>query len=859
MSESGTGGRSTFTRVALVAVAMAVGLGGCASDTSAPPSGASQRATQALVAHGAIVRPKVVHPNGEVLVRVLVSLKGDFVHEGGLSPEAIKAQREAIRLAQEKVVTAIGAHRGKPSKDYTARVLQAYTTVPGVALEVSEKEAAALALLPNVARVDEDALVAPDLTDTTGRLLTDARRANLAVQGPRGKGTAVAIIDTGVDRVHPFLGGSRFVDSACFSSDGWGAGDDGLCPSGDAAQVGGTAGDDCVGASNCDHGTHVAGIVGGFIDDDGVPGLSLGDRAGVAPEAELATIQVFHRENTADACGNDPVPCVRTNMGDVIAALDRVELLKTDLDINMVAANLSLGSGFYTDQDACDWDNWLAKWAIDDLRSQRIATVVSSGNSADSGPPTATFVAGVGSPACISSAVSVGNTNKSDFVVASSQTAPFLSLLAPGDSIESSVPGTGFALKSGTSMAAPHVAGAWAVLRERRAATGESQSVTAVLNRLVATGTSISDTRGGTTTTKARIDVARAVGLGAVTILGPDRLVVPSPADVVATYTFDRVNFDGPLTVQASVDGADAGDFTLTPSESPTSASSVRLTVAHALHVVGTHTLRVRGIANGVRVFSKDTVLTIATPQPTLTAFAPTSGPATTQVTLEGSQFSSLTRVFFGGAARIPAVGVVVLSPTRLRATVPQTATTGTILVENDATHRAASAASFVVTEVPVITSVSPQHAPIGTTITVQGTNFTGATATLSGLPVEALTIVSDTRLTFRIPVGATTGALRITAAGASDTETITVGYPVPTIASFAPQTGHAGQTVTLSGTGFFGSPLVRFGAVRASVVSVEPTRLRVTIPDGVPDSSHLVVLTAGGTATSTAAFQTDL
>ena len=859
MNEWGIGTHRVLGSIVLVTTIAASGIVGCASDTTATQTGTSSQATTkelSLGPDGELVRPKVVHPNGETLVRVVVSLKGDFKHEGEIGADAVKAQRESIKLAQERVIKAIGAHPGKPSTAYTARIMQTYATIPGLALEVSEKEAAALALLPDVARVDEDTLTEPDLTESTGRLLTDARRANLAVQGTRGNGTVVAVIDTGVDRDHPFLGTSRFVASACYSSAGWGDDEEGLCPNGESSQIGGSAGENCTGISGCDHGTHVAGIVGGFSDDDGTPGLSLGDRAGVAPEVDFAAFQVFHRENRASVCTKGPPPCVLANSSDYIAALDRVELLKTDFDRNMVAANMSLGSGRFTNQDRCDDDNWLTKWAIDDLRSQRIATVISSGNSADKG--STAFTPGVGRPACISSAISVGNTRKDDTIAASSQTAPFLSILAPGTSIDSSVPGTGFGTKSGTSMAAPHVAGAWALLRERRATTGESGSVSAILNRLTDTGTPISDNRGSTTITKDRIDVARAVGLPAVTILGPDSIAILSSGDVNRTYTFDRVNFSGPLTMQLSVEGADAGDFTFTSSPSPVTGSSVNLTIGHALHVIGTHTLHVRATANGVRVFSKDTQLTIATPQPTLVSFAPASGPATTQVTIEGSQFSSLTRVFFGGAARIPATGVSVLSPTRIRATVPQAATTGTIRVEND-TRGASSAASFVVTEVPVITSVSPRHAPVGALVTVNGTNFTGASATLSGLPVDALTIVSDTRLTFRIPAGATTGSLRITSAGASDSENFTVGFPVPTIGSFAPQTGHGGQTLTLNGSGFFGSPLVRFGAVAAEVTSVEHTRLRVTIPDNVPDSSTISVRTPGGTATSAGVFQTDM
>ena len=265
------------------------------------------------------------------------------------------------------------------------------------------------------------------------------------------------------------------VSEACYSLN--------FCPSGEGAYEG--AGVNCpTSYSRCDHGTHVAGIAAGnriwasFMF------------SGVAKNADLISVQVYSW--ITDHLGS--------YHSDQIQGLEQVYELRDDF--NIAAVNMSLGGSPYTDPDVCDADNVERKQAIDNLRTVGIATVAASGN--NSSPN------GISAPACISSAVSVGNTTKEDEVRPTSNSSYLLDLLAPGTSIDSSVPGGGYAYKTGTSMAAPHVAGAWAVLKSREPET----SVETALSALTSTGVPIYDPRNRITKPRIQVDTAVRV-LGA--------------------------------------------------------------------------------------------------------------------------------------------------------------------------------------------------------------------------------------------------------------------------------------------------------------------------------------------------------
>ncbi|BCU08005.1 S8 family serine peptidase [Allochromatium tepidum] len=277
--------------------------------------------------------------------------------------------------------------------------------------------------------------------------------------GATGSGTTVAVLDTGVDYTGSAFGSCTAPGGSCkvvyardFPADDGSLDDDG-------------------------HGTNVAGIV-----------------LGVAPQARIAALDVFR----ADGGASDT---------DIIAALNWS--VANRATYNIVAVNLSLG-GERKYTAPCGGSSYDA--AFSSLRSAGIFIAVASGNES--------YTDGIASPACVPGAVSVGavydsnvgartwgkppNTctdqvTAADKVTCFSNSASFLSLLAPGALIDAAG-----LQKGGTSQAAPHVAGAVAALKSLCSpATPDN-----ILSALQAGGKSVTDARNGIT--KPRIDVAAA-------------------------------------------------------------------------------------------------------------------------------------------------------------------------------------------------------------------------------------------------------------------------------------------------------------------------------------------------------------
>ncbi len=393
----------------------------------------------------------------------------------GFAPAIVKDRGEIIGNLQSMVLDDISA---RTAGDATGLNVKRFSTIPAMALHVDASGLEALLAHPDVVEIVEDIPLEPALHDSVELI---GGELDGSFETYTGQGQTIAIIDTGVDKHHPFLSG-KVVSEACYSTNKEDRGVSSLCPGGAESSTAVNSGLNCdPDISLCGHGTYVAGVAAG----------SSNKFSGVAKDASIIAIQVYSRFSD---CGDYSSPCLKAYSSDVISGLERVYSLRNTYAIASV--NMSLGSGRY--ESVCD--NSLYKPVIDTLRAVGIATVVASGNGSST--------TSISSPACVASSVSVGSTTKADAVSSFSNSADFLSLLAPGSSITTCAPGAKYGATIGTSIAAPHVAGAWAVLKQAKPDAGVAE----VLDALQSTGEQVADRRSGAgNRVTPRIDVQHAL------------------------------------------------------------------------------------------------------------------------------------------------------------------------------------------------------------------------------------------------------------------------------------------------------------------------------------------------------------
>jgi subtilisin family serine protease len=347
-----------------------------------------------------------------------------------------------------------------------ARELDRIAVYPWATYSVTAAGLNALLADPSVRSVTLNAPVELALADSTNIV----RSTQLNFAGTRGNGwtgspvgpSRVVIIDSGVDNDHAAFEGGKVVTEVCFS-----AGAD--CPGEVTAVSGPDTAENCTYDPQCVHGTHVASIAAGLT--------FTGGHEGVAPGAQIVAIQVGSRSATG----------FTVMISDINLALQQALNLKTG-GANIVAVNLSLAiPDFVTDVvcDAVDGDFAAAQALAASLQSNNVAVVAAAGNDNSDG---------VSFPACLTSVFAVSATNGSTTPAGFTNSGASTNWWAPGVGIDAAVPGaTAHQSFSGTSTAAPHVTGAFALLRQCVDGNGNPISNATAVSRLNATGPMVTD------------------------------------------------------------------------------------------------------------------------------------------------------------------------------------------------------------------------------------------------------------------------------------------------------------------------------------------------------------------------------
>jgi hypothetical protein len=282
----------------------------------------------------------------------------------------------------------------------------------------------------------------------------------------------------------------------------------------------------------------------------------------------------------------------------------------------------------------------------------------------------------------------------------------------------------------------------------------------------------------------------------------------------------------------------------------------------------GTYNVLVTTLLGTSPVSSADQFTSIGT-LPSVYSVSPTSGPSTggTKVTITGANFSGVTRVLFG---TVPATSFSVSSSTKVTAVAPaQAAGVDDVVVATPSgpSPKTTSDQFTYIAVLPAVTSISPTSGPStgGTTVTIRGTNLSGATQVLFGtVPATSFTVASSTKITAVAPAGAvgSDDVLVTTPSGTSgavSADQFTYVLTLPSVTSISPTSGPTagGTTVTIRGTNLSGATNVLFGTVPAtSFTVVSSTKITAVSPAGASGSVDVLVTTPSGTSGAVSADQ---
>lgn len=310
--------------------------------------------------------------------------------------------------------------------------------------------------------------------------------------------------------------------------------------------------------------------------------------------------------------------------------------------------------------------------------------------------------------------------------------------------------------------------------------------------------------------------------------------------------------------------GASSVSFGGTVTTNVSVLSPTQLQVVSPAHVAATVDVGVV-TPGGTSAASSGDKFTFTPLTPAVSALAPSTGTTLggTTVTVSGAGFTGVQEVDLGSTA---ATKVTVVSDTKLTVVTPAHAAGAVAVTVVTGTGTSSGGPSFTfVTPLPRVTGVAPASGSTsgGTTVTITGTTFTGATQVSFGsVAATSFTVVSDTTITAVTPAQSA-GARNVivtTPAGASKAVTadrFTYVVTSPSVTSVSPKSGPVagGTQVTIGGTRLGGATAVYFGSVAAtSFTVVSATRITAVTPAGSTGKVGVSVVSPGGTSPASSA-----
>jgi subtilisin family serine protease len=342
---------------------------------------------------------------------------------------------------------------------------------------------------------------------------------NFSSQNITGINETICIIDTGINFSHVDLIGKN---KTCIIN----------CWGGEACV------EDCSLGDNNGHGTHVAGIT-----------AANGNIEGVAVGASLIGVKVLDENGDAN---------FSTGTTDIKNAIDWCVANRVAHNISIISMSLGTTT-LYTNYCDATFSSTLTK-AVNNATLYNISVVVATGNAGS--------ITQISSPACIRNSTAVGSIGNDDSTFAYNRNS-ITDLMAPGGILSNSAvcsPGSmnagricstyndgAYIAFAGTSMAAPHVAGAFALFRQFfRLQNGRVPTPSEIESEFNSTAKQINDS-SGTGLNFSRIDVFSAI----------QSIDTSNPVVSLISPTNNTVQFTKNVTFQCSANDVQLDNVTL--------------------------------------------------------------------------------------------------------------------------------------------------------------------------------------------------------------------------------------------------------------------------------------------------------